>query len=80
MSLSNQVNNIKTRGDFIVFVQALKKDIKQNPDAWTNTSLANYLEALAIWTADMDGYYINQKRPVPENIPWNVFADILMGA
>jgi hypothetical protein len=37
------------------------------------------LEGIAIWTEDMDGYYHNNK-PIPENIEWKVFANILIAA
>jgi hypothetical protein len=80
MLLEEQIKNIKTRSDFVAFVQALQNDFKNNPESWVNGNLNNYLESLAAWTDDMDGYYINRKLPVPENIPWRVFADILVGA
>jgi hypothetical protein len=28
----------------------------------------------------MEGYYINKNIPIPENVSWKTFADILMGA
>jgi hypothetical protein len=28
----------------------------------------------------MDGYYQNNNIPIPENIDWKVFANILIGA
>jgi hypothetical protein len=38
------------------------------------------LEGIAIWTEDMDGYYHNNNKPIPENIEWKVFANILIAA
>jgi len=28
----------------------------------------------------MDGYYLNMGQPVPKNIDWKLFANILMAA
>ena len=80
MQPEEQARGIKNREDFVVFVKTLQSELLQKPEAWTNVDLASYLEALAAWTEDMDGFYLNNNRPVPEGVPWNVFADILIGA
>lgn len=80
MQLEEQAKRIKNREDFIAFVRALQSDLKHNPDSWTNKDLSSYLEALAAWTEDMDGYYSNHKKPIPSNVPWGVLTDILVGA
>lgn len=36
------------------------------------------IESMASWIEDMDGYYLNQKSSVPENINWAFVADIFM--
>lgn len=78
--LINQINNLHTREDFIKFLLLLVKDFKNNPDEWENNNLESFLEAAASWTEDMDGYYINNNLPLPENVNWKVFANILMAA
>ncbi|MGH7970069.1 MAG: DUF7660 family protein, partial [Limisphaerales bacterium] len=40
----------------------------------------HFLEALGAWVQDMDGYYRNQGKPVPEQLDWKTFSDILMAA
>jgi hypothetical protein len=74
------INKIKTRDDFIQFLSLLLADLKGQPHYWENNTLESYLEALASWTEDMDGYYINTSQPVPQDVNWKVFADILMAA
>ena len=32
------------------------------------------------WTEVSDGYYKNMNVPVPANVDWRVFADVLCGA
>ena len=74
------INNIQTREDFVKFIILLVKDFETRPDSWENVTLRDYLEAIASWTEDMDGYYQNLNFPVPEKIEWKIFANILMAA
>src|SRR5687767_12998015 len=78
--LEESIKNVNSREDFIRFSDALMNDLKTNPDQWENKTLPYYLSAIQRWTEDMDGYYINKNIPIPENIYWKTFADILMGA
>jgi hypothetical protein len=80
MTLDEQNNSIRSREDFVAFVKALNKDLHDNPSTWGNPSLGSFLEALAAWVEDMDGYYLNQKKPVPEQPEWKVVADMLLAA
>ena len=70
---------IQTKKDFINFLRALKDDYLKNSSSWENKDIENFLEAMASWVEDMDGFYINQGLPVPEKPDWKVFADILIG-
>lgn len=74
------ISNIKTKDDFISFVQLLQEDLKDNPRSWENNTLESYLEAMTSWTESIEQYYINTAQPVPDNISWRVFADILMAS
>ena len=80
MDITDTVNSIELREDFISFIRLLKKDLKDNHDAWENPTLDRYLEALAACTEDMEGYYLNTKQDLPKNIIWKVFAEILIAA
>lgn len=78
--LEKVAQNVKSKEDFVRFVGELIKDLKNNSNTWENNNLDNYLRAIQNWTEDMEGYYINNSLPVPENINWKVFTDILMAA
>ena len=78
--IEKSAHSVKSREDFIKFVGALVQDLKNNPNNWENKSLDNYLEAVQSWTEDMEGYYINNSLPYPENINWGVIADIFIAA
>jgi hypothetical protein len=77
---TEQIQNIRSKEDFIKFIGDLIVDLKTNPNNWENKTLGDYLEALQSWTEDMEGYYINNNLPVPENVSWKIFADMLIAA
>ena len=78
----NSLNEIKviTKKDFVRLLHQLSDDFKSNPDKWENTSIDDYLDAMAAWVDDMDGYYLNFGREVPKQINWSVIADIVIAA
>jgi hypothetical protein len=80
MSNAEKNKSIKSREDFIAFVRTLSKDFRENPQSWENDNLERFLEALGSWVEDMDGYYRNQGKPVPQQLDWNTLADMLMAA
>jgi hypothetical protein len=75
----SEIEKIRTRQDFIAFLRALKKDYVENISSWENRDVGAFLEAMASWVEDMDGFYINKGLPLPEKPDWKVLADILMG-
>ena len=80
MSIPDKNNSIRSREDFVAFVHAFSKDCKDNPESWENNDLPRFLEALGAWVQDMEGYYLNQGKPVPQQLDWKAFADMLMAA
>lgn len=80
MSVSPHPNTIKTREDFVSFVYELSKDFRTNPQSWENKDIGAFLEALAGWVEDMDGYYLGQGQSVPDKPDWKNVADMLMAA
>ena len=73
-------DSVQNRDDLVQFIQALRADLRDNPDDWENTSLDDYLEAMAAWIDDCDGYYKNTGQPIPKTPSWKMLADILMAA
>jgi len=80
MNPANKISSIISREDFVFFVYELSKDFRANPQLWENQDIGTYLEALAAWVEDMEGYYINQGESVPEKLDWKNIADMLMAA
>ena len=80
IDFSQKISEINSKDDFVNFVGLLVDDLKNNPDEWENKSLPAYLDAIARWTDDMEGYYLNNNIEMPRDINWIVFANILMAA
>lgn len=80
IDFNKNIQAINSKEAFVSFVESLVSDLKNNPDGWANKTLSEYLESIAHWTEDMNGYYQNNGLPVPENIDWKVFANILIAA
>lgn len=74
------ISKINNKEDFIKFVELLEKDYEDNYDTWENETIGKYLEGMSIWVDSMDGYYGNMGLEVPKNIPWKIFADILIAS
>jgi len=75
-----QVDLIKTREDFVAFLDGLYREFKQHPETWENSNLEFFLEALAAWAHDMEGFYINQGKPVPKTPEWKTLAQMPLAA
>jgi len=80
MELMEQVKKIKTRDDFVVFMQNLLRDLRECPERWENANLEAYLEAIAAWVQEMDGYYLNRGEHVPKHLTWRDLGEILLAA
>jgi len=75
-----RVDSIKRREDLVAFVEELGQDLKDHPDSWENPDLSRFLDALARWIEDSDGYYENRGVPIPQMPEWKTFAEMLAAA
>lgn len=72
---------VTDRQTFIKFLDLLRKDLLDNPENWENKTLPDFLEALSVYTGDVQGYYDNIKLNVNADKPeWSTFADLFKGA
>jgi len=72
---------VQTKKEFQEFLVALAEDYKANGTEWENSDIGLFLEALASYAQDIDGYYKNTNQTINSNIPsWRVFAEMLCGA
>ena len=80
VELRDLVDRVQSRQDLIAFIAALRRDLERNEPEWENPTLDRYLEALAAWTEDMDGYFRNRGEEVPAEPSWRLIADMLYAA
>lgn len=76
-NIQKKMMSVSSREDFVKFIEDLRQYFNSEETEWENDSLDSYLEALSAYTNAIGFGYKNAGRELPENIPWNVFADIL---
>src|SRR5262245_28641445 len=80
MTLAEKVDHITCREDLAEFVDALLHDLEENGSRWENSSLEDFLEALAAYIVDLDGYFRNIGESVPDQPSWKLVGGILLAA
>ncbi|MBI2761944.1 MAG: hypothetical protein HYX51_11035 [Chloroflexi bacterium] len=61
-------------------LRRLRESLRNNPDTWEHQDLDSFLEALAAWTHDMDGYFRRDGQPVPDQPTWDLLAQMVLAA
>jgi hypothetical protein len=70
----------RQKDEVVAVVRRLLTDWADGPPAnWENRTVPDYLQALASWLDDCDGYYSNRGRSMPWN-GWTVLEDALQAA
>jgi hypothetical protein len=73
-------DHVSSREDLASFVRALHRSQVEECGSWENQDLAAFLEALAAWIDDADGWYSNAGQELPANGDWRFFARALRAA
>ena len=63
------LGRINSKEDFIKFMEIYVSTIN-------DSSVKEYLESVLSWTEDMEGYYHNTKKEIPQNINWDIIATL----
>lgn len=81
MNFKEHSSKVMSPKDLSGFIGKMLIDYQTNKDNWENITLERFLEAMAAWVDEMDGYYENVGEPFDENQPsWSNFSDILSAA
>ena len=80
MTQGKNAVQVGSREELVVFIESLVEDFRSNPEKWENGNLERFLEAMAGWVDDMEGYYANTGEDMLELPPWRLLADILQAA
>ena len=80
--IGNAIENIKTKEDFLLFMEMLTNDSIANIQKWENQTIPDYLEAMGRWTETIEWYYKNNGITDVDlgAVNWRVLADILLAA
>ncbi|MFD0367734.1 hypothetical protein [Streptomyces sp. NPDC127114] len=73
-------DHVDSREDLASFVRSLQRSYVDRGESWDNADLAGFLDALAAWIDDADGWYNNTGLELPANGDWRFFARALRAA
>ena len=76
----DDVDSVSDRHDLATYINLLRLDMRRNPEEYENLTLDDYLEALAAFITDMDGYCKNRGEKMPEHPSWSMIASCLAAA
>ena len=79
MALDDHRDTIKSRQDFVDFIQALIND-KEVVSECINTDTTSYLETLATFTSEIQNVYANNGEVFVDEPSWSLFATLLEAA
>ena len=79
--LDKTIDTISYHTELATFIKKLRQNLIDDSNSWENINLSDFLDALASWTEDMDGYYKNTDQVERLDQPdWKTFAEMLMAA
>jgi hypothetical protein len=80
MDWEKHVSSIGSKDNLAEFVYLLREDLLKNREAWENTTVENYLEAMEAWIRVMDQARGSAGKG-PIGFPsWQTVAEILLAA
>jgi hypothetical protein len=77
MSIVEMAEQVKSKEDFVNFLQVLIADFSNNKEEWENPELGRYLEAMEGFLQDSTEKSINKIDFTPS---WSLFARIMVAA
>jgi hypothetical protein len=70
---------VDTRGDLAAFLAVLAADIQADRIRIENEDVGSFVEAMAAWLNDADGYYLaTEGKECPATPSWKTIADLVM--
>jgi hypothetical protein len=74
------ISEVTTREDAVRVVADMVQDLRDHPDAWENSTLDRFLEALASSMEGIESGYRNRGKALPAQPTWAVVAELLVMA
>lgn len=73
--MTEQINRIKNKEDFIQFIKDLSSDYKEHSEQWANTTISDFLLQAASWIGDYSVCPVNDITW--EKVDFQILAKIL---
>ncbi|MET8137479.1 hypothetical protein ABZV24_37190 [Streptomyces sp. NPDC005251] len=78
--MTSSPERVDSREALAAFVRSLHRSHAEDGRSWENADLQSFLEGLAAWIDDADGWYSSTGREVPASGDWKFFARALRAA
>ncbi|WP_455568996.1 DUF7660 family protein [Streptomyces massasporeus] len=78
--MTTSPDHVDSREDLAAFVRSLRRSHAEDGRPWENADLPSFLDAMAAWMDDADGWYRNTGRELPPGGDWAFFARALQAA
>ncbi|MEV6193384.1 hypothetical protein AB0M19_13410 [Streptomyces sp. NPDC051920] len=78
--MTTSPEKVDSREDLAAFVRSIQRSHAEDGSSWENPDLSSFLEALAAWIDDADGWYSNTGHELPASGDWRFFARALRAA
>ncbi|MFF1765089.1 hypothetical protein [Streptomyces sp. NPDC058249] len=78
--MTTSPEHVDSREALPAFVRSLQRSHAEDGSSWENPDLPSFLEALAAWMDDADGWYSSTRRELPASGDWTFFARALRAA
>jgi len=75
--MHSSIKSIKSNKDLSKYIMQLRQNLKENPEEWENLDLDSFLEAMAAWVDDSDGYFCDTNQKLPKDEEWQLVATVL---
>jgi hypothetical protein len=80
MNWEQRVSSVVSKQDLADFVSVLLEHLTAHREEWENTSLEDFLEAMAAWIRVMDQSNRNLGKEPVDSPSWAAMAQILLAA
>ena len=80
MDLHAEADRVGSREQLVRFLGLLLEDHRQRPESWATGDLESYLDGLAGWAEDVDGYFENRGELISSVSPWRLAAMMFVAA
>lgn len=74
------LDQIASHADVARVVREMAEDLRRNPNAWENSTLERFLDALSASLSALPNLYANRGESFPDQPDWKILAEMLVMA